>query len=209
MGKDTNAMSRIRRRMVAASEVIGEDDSIRPDEVVDDDKEMMEEKVALARYRRDVVRRTLRRFRKCRSASEVFSEFSREAAEVTVMEMQMAVNSSDRQRAADSILNRALGKPVDRVVSVGMQISAKTDEELDHDIRQLITELGFERRAGEIGKVALYDKDGEGGKSSELLCAEPRIEWVSGVPGKVYKVAGEGEAGDGGEPGGEDDDRDV
>lgn len=186
-----NDMAKLRRRMELAGEMVP-DETVAPNEVLEEDQETIAEKVALAKYRRGIVRRTLRRFKRCRTAQDVFAENALDAAKATVLEMQLAYTSGDRQRAAESVLNRALGKPVDRIMSIGMQVSSKSDAELDHDINRLLSELGFQ--AGQrAARPALTSGEGKQGDfEAEELSPQSGIEWREGVPRKIYTIDSEG-----------------
>ena len=184
-------MTKLRNRLKKAEEVVA-DDSITPEDVLKEDQETIAEKVALAKYRRGVVRRTLRRFKNCRSAQDVFADFAMDAAKTTVLEMELAYSSGDRQRAAEAVLNRALGKPVDRIMSIGMQVSSKSDPELDHDIRRLLAELGYQGTEGEARALAPRTESAKGLNQAPDVHPESRVEWRAGVPRKIYQVDGEG-----------------
>lgn len=185
-----NDMRALRERLQKAEKLIA-DESITPEEVLKDQKAEMAEKVALSRYRRGMVKRTVRRFKKCRSANDVFSDFALDAAKATVMEMSLAFSSGDRQRAAETVLNRALGKPVDRVMSIGMQVSAKSDPELDHDIERLLAELGFEGKEGAPRQISAGAEGEKGHWEAVDVSPESRVEWRVGIPRKVYSFDGE------------------
>ena len=181
----------LRKRLEEAEKSI-EDDTITPEEVMKNDKAAMAEKIAIAKYRRNTVQKALRRFKKARTANDVFSDFAKDAARATVMEMLLALSSGDRQRAAETILNRALGKPVDRIMSVGMQVSAKSDPELDHDIRKLLADLGFEGREGTPRQISAIEEGRARYPEADELQTESRVEWRAGISRKIYQIDSEG-----------------
>lgn len=185
-----NSFELLRRRIQGAEKVL-EDESISPEEVLKDKKAEMEEKVALSRYRRGMIKRSLRRLRQCKSASDVFSDFAKDAAKASVMEMFLASGSADRQRAAEGVLNRALGKPVDRVMSVGVQVSSMTDQELDYGIEQLLEEIGFKGGQGKTRTIPVIAEGEPRFNETSEICSESRVEWRTGVPRKIYKIDSE------------------
>lgn len=119
------------------------------------------------------------------SANEVFAEFSKKAAAMKVVEMVGAIESSDRQRAQETVLGYALGKPVERTISLHANIANMSKEELIDKIREKLaifgSELGIEGAVR--GHTLLIDDGGrsEGGGEAEGLQAE------SGVSGEVFK----------------------
>jgi len=82
------------------------------------------------------------RFETCQTANDVFTDFSRDAAKQVALGMYAGRSSQDRLRAANTILDRALGKPVDRTISARVEIAAMSNEELDYQIKYLMEELG-------------------------------------------------------------------
>lgn len=80
----------------------------------------------------------LNRLNKYSSAKDLISDFSLDAAKRVVMEMENGKMGGDRLRAAESILNRSLGKPIERIANIGMEVSEKTDVELDSKIKELM-----------------------------------------------------------------------
>lgn len=120
-------------------------------------------------------------------AREVLGGFGVDAARRLVLEMETARYSSDRLRAAIEVLNRVYGKPVERVMSVNMDVDAFSDSELSTRVRGLMEELGYESR--EDGTVVSVVGGGEGeagGGSVEVVPSE------SGVSGEVREEPGEG-----------------
>lgn len=192
-----NDMRVLRDRLMKAEAVVA-DDSITPEDLLEDKKDEMEEKVALSKYRRGMIKRTLSRFKRCRNANDVFADFALDAAKGTVLEAQLAYTSGDRQRAQETILNRALGKPVDRVMSIGMQVSSKSEPELEHDIRRLLDELGFQGGEGATRALTPGREGAQRFSKAPDIQSESRVEWRAGVPRKVYHIDSEGEASDGG-----------
>lgn len=71
------------------------------------------------------------------SAKDLISDFSVDAARRVVYEMEHGKMGGDRLRAAESILNRSLGKPIERIANIAMEVSEKTDMEVDDKIKEL------------------------------------------------------------------------
>lgn len=97
--------------------------------------------------------------RKALTANDVFAVTSKEAAEVTVMEMYTAKSSADRQRAASTILDRALGKAVERSINLNATIGNMSEEELNNELRKF-------DEGGEGSQTTLVLDEG-GGKGGE------------------------------------------
>ena len=76
-------------------------------------------------------------------AQDVFAKYTAIAAKQLVMEMINGKTSNDRRKAATELLDRELGKAINRQVSVNMTPSDFGDEELDSNIRDLNDLLGF------------------------------------------------------------------
>jgi len=113
---------------------------VMPDEVVIDDKTKLVERINFAEKVSRKLYQINQRAEKCPGANDIFSEFVRDAAIQTVIEMNTATQSTDRQRAQERVLDRALGKAVDRSVSVHMNVNDLSDEELNNKILQLLGE---------------------------------------------------------------------
>lgn len=115
------------------------------------------------------------RLQKCQSANDVFSDFSKDAAIGKVTEMFIAKNSTDRQRAQETILDRALGKAVDRTMSINAQVSNEPDGVLDERIRQLNAELGYTAGEGSSTSLLIEGEGDKGPEEADRLQAEPGI----------------------------------
>lgn len=182
-------MRGVRDRMKRAEE-LAEDDHITPLEVIEEDAESIAEKVELAKYRRGIIGRTLNKFKKCRTANDVFAETALDAAKAKVLEMHLAQSSTDRQRAQDTILDRALGKSVDRSVSVAMSISSKSEPELDHDIERLLAEFGYQGGERKDSPIFVGGEGKTGIEEIDDVRSESRVEWRTGIPRKIYTIDG-------------------
>lgn len=165
-------------------------ESIAPDEVLTDSP-TINEKVKLVKYQEMLRKHCLAKIRKARTANDIFADNAMDMAKATVLEAYLAYSSSDRQRAMESVLNRALGKPVDRIMSIAMQVSSKTDMELDHDIKRLLGELGYKDGKGEACPALVGGERKAGTDPFEDVCPESGIEWRPGIPRKIYSVSSE------------------
>lgn len=96
----------------------------------------------------DVVREkleTLESLKDYSRAQDVFADFLPDAAKQIVIEMRHARSSSDRRKAAEQILDREMGKPLNRQVSMNITPSDFTDEELRAKTEQLLIGLGYKK----------------------------------------------------------------
>jgi hypothetical protein len=57
--------------------------------------------------------------------------------------MEFGRTSQDRRSAAKEILDRGLGKPVERVLNLNANVKQMSDQELDSSIESLLTELRY------------------------------------------------------------------
>lgn len=107
----------------------------------------------------------------CNSANEVFSIFSKDAAAGKVVESVLAPRSSDRQRAQETILDRSLGKVVDRTMNVNLDIGNLTKVEIDNKIMDLCDEFGItdEGREGNTTKILIDEEATPAEKQDETV----------------------------------------
>ena len=154
--------------------------SIEDGETLLIDREDLEERIQKATEIEGIVTRLM----KWRSANDVFSDFSVEAARAVVFEMYTA-KGRDKLKAAEMVLDRALGKPVDRQVNMSIEASSFSDEELEDGIQKLLEELGYEgRKRGSLSILVEGEREGGDGEASKIQ-AEPRISGeISGEPEK-------------------------
>ena len=94
-------------------------------------------------------------------ADDVLAHSCPDAAKRLVMEMHFGKTSADRTRAAESIINRVQGKPVDRVMNINMNASEMTDNEVDNTIKELNAELGYTLKAGNSAPLLIDSEGGE------------------------------------------------
>lgn len=94
-------------------------------------------------------------------ADDILNDFSVDAAKTLVKEMYYGKYSSDRKRAADSILDRSQGKPIDRMLNINMEIPGYNNDEMDYKIKELMNELGFTSSKGKSPQILVVEEDGE------------------------------------------------
>lgn len=76
-------------------------------------------------------------------AQDIYLDFSPLAAKQLVFEARFGTNSSDRIKAADKILDRAEGRPVNRQVNLNATPQDFNEEELKNKTEFLLKELGY------------------------------------------------------------------
>jgi hypothetical protein len=138
-----------------------DDVTISPGEI--GDEAAIDEKVDYVKRKAAMMEAAKTRLRRMGSANEVFSGFARDAAALKVEEMIVAKSSADRQRAMETVLDRALGKAVDRSINLNVDVANMSDEELDEQIRR--TRARVEGGEGEAAPL-LLDETGDGGEGS-------------------------------------------
>jgi hypothetical protein len=111
-------------------EDFGTGDLVHKDEVKEELKEVRD-KTAL-----------LEKLGKYNRAEDLINDFSLKAAKRTVIEMEFGKTSADRLKAAESILNRSLGKPIERIANIGMEVSQYSEQELDGKLQELLKAFG-------------------------------------------------------------------
>lgn len=139
----------------------------------------------------------LERIRGCKTAHSVFTEFAVDAAAAKVDEMLNGKTSEARQRAAETVLEYALGKPINRNLSLSARVAEVSEEELDHEIRRYMADLGFSEREGASTQLLVGVKGSKGGHEVIEVSAK------SGVSEGICSEHKEGEDMSNGEPGGQ------
>ena len=150
-------LHQLRSRIETIEATIGAD-TVGLEEVLSGDEKSLDDKIAFIKRSTANLKRILSRFKRCNTANDVFGDFSLEAAKSVVIEMFTANKASDRLRACEIVLNRALGKVADRSVSLNVEVSNLTDEELDHRIQTLWAELNL---AGKKEEGLLIEEDNQ------------------------------------------------
>lgn len=89
-----------------------------------------------------------------KSTDDLLRDFSLEAAKRTVIEMEFGKTSADRLKAAESVLNRSIGKPIERIANINMDITEMADEEIDATIGDLLNELGYKKKDRKLIETA-------------------------------------------------------
>lgn len=118
-----------------------------------------------------------KRLSRCRTAGEVMAEFSQDAAALKVAEMFAGRDSGDRQRAMETVLNYALGRPVERRMSIEMKVAGSSDKELENEIQRLLDKFRFEGGKGASSSLLIEPGTEEGFEQTQELQAQ---SWVSG-----------------------------
>jgi hypothetical protein len=120
------------------------------------------------------------------NASDVLGEFKVVAARMLVSQMLLGKDERVRGKACLELLDRSLGKPVERMMSLNMEVDGKTDEELEYEIGVLLNEFGRKETGGKGAGTAFVVS----GEEPERL--EPvEVVQTMGVAGEVFKVSGE------------------
>jgi hypothetical protein len=129
----------------------------------------------------DIIKHRLKR---CQTAADIFAEFSVDAAALKVTEMYKASTSGDRQRAQDRVLNYALGKPVERSMSIQVRVANMTDDEIDHETTRLLEKfapkLGFKGGTGTSRSILIAN----GGEGRPPETGE--LQTQSGLPDEIH-----------------------
>ena len=141
------ALNANRTREKDMSEVFGTKQRIR-DKVIDTVKSRVELMEKLEKFSR---------------AQDIFSDFTTDAAKCLVIEMFHGATSNDRRKAAEALLDRELGKPMQRQMNLNMSVHDKTNKEVDYEIENLMGELGYKKKEG---RGLLLD-EGDGGRAQK------------------------------------------
>lgn len=110
-----------------------------------------------------------KRMSRCRTAGEVMTEFAEDAAKLKVSEMFMADESGDRQRAQETVINYALGRPIERRMSMEMKVSGASDKELEGEITRLLDKFGFQGGKRTSASILIDDGAGQGPEQTKEL----------------------------------------
>lgn len=105
------------------------------------DKEEIEVKFQRIADLESVVNRLL----STKRADDILADFTVDAARYLVMTMYTTGAARDRISAITQILDRGLGKAVERHVSINHDIIHMNDDEMDRNIEGLLHELGFKQ----------------------------------------------------------------
>jgi len=140
---------------------------VHPDEV-EEELDEVREKTAL-----------IKKFERYNRADDLLKDFSPQAAKRLVYEMEFGRTSNDRRSAAVAVLDRALGKPVDRVLNITAEINQYMDQELDTSIRTLLGELGYQKQEGETSRKLIVTENPAGPGKAKT------VHRASGVSGEL------------------------
>lgn len=111
-------------------------------------------------------------------SKEIYSDFSAEAAKQLVMEMKFGKSSSERIRAAESLLDRHEGKPINRQLSMTVTPQDMESSELVANTKKLAAELGIAKDI-DVNKLIL-----DAGGSEKLGEAVPKSSRSKARKGK-------------------------
>jgi len=137
--KDIKELIQAASRTIPKKDTVGTGDLVRP-VVVKKDLEEIREKEKLVSY-----------MGKYKRADDLINDVSLRAAKRVTMEMEFGKSSTDRLKAANIILDRSMGKPADRQISINMDIQGYQDQELNTEVHKLLGELGYtEAQANKI-----------------------------------------------------------
>jgi len=118
------------------------------------------------------VKKLLDRLKDAVRPADVFAAVSTDAAKMIAVEAMDAPSSSERIRAAQDILNRHDGKPVDRLVTININPSDLSDEELDFKIKETLHELGITGKEGDSPQKLVIEKRGHGPDEAKEVLSE-------------------------------------
>jgi len=110
---------------------------LSPVEVVEDEDDL--EEARIMREKIDLVEELSSYSR----AQDIYRDFSPQAARQLVFESKYGKTSSDRRNSSTEILDRAHGKPINRQVSLSMNASDMSVEDLKSKNENLMRELGY------------------------------------------------------------------
>lgn len=94
-------------------------------------------------YRIQNMENVLNRLSSLRNSDDILYEFGSDAARLLVIEMHTARSSADRLKAIQQVLDRTLGKPIDRSITLNHNVKELKDEELDAQIKDMLHDLNY------------------------------------------------------------------
>lgn len=118
----------------------------------DDLIEALDEKRLLIEMMREVLP-TWRRLRNIRDP-EAILELAGPHAARTLLHVMMFGDKERREAAAVKILDRVIGKPVERKMTVNADLHKLSEQEVDREIARILRKLGPDAVAGLLGGVA-------------------------------------------------------
>lgn len=139
-------------------------------------------------YREQVIemRELIRVLKEKDRPDDVFGEFAGVAAKLLVLEMLAGDSGKNRLAAIAMVLDRGLGKVVDRSITLNHELVNMGDEEIEGKIEELLSELKIGKdKERDVIKGFIEVKAESGCESAEVVPA------ASGVSGEVRKVVGE------------------
>ena len=89
----------------------------------------------------DAKKAEIEKLMKYQSADQCAKDYCLEAIIALVLEMKFGKTSTDKRLAASEILDRGMGKPVERVMNLELEASGMADEELNSKTESLLDQL--------------------------------------------------------------------
>lgn len=130
---------------------------VNPEEVCEELEEVREKSALIERFKR------------YRRVDDLFEDFSIDAAKQLVFESQFGRTSNDRRAASKEVLDRALGKPVDRVLNITAEVNQLSDQELESKIESILDELGYKGKERKTAKKLIIEESPPGqGEAEEI-----------------------------------------
>ncbi|HEX5033143.1 MAG TPA: hypothetical protein VFW62_01565 [bacterium] len=126
----------------AASAMIGETTETTEDDLID----ALDEKALLLEMMREILP-TWRRLRNIRDPEAILQLAGPHAAR-TLMHAMMFGNIERREVAATKILDRVIGKPVERKMTLSGDLHKLSEQEVDREIGRILQKLGPGELAG-------------------------------------------------------------
>jgi len=111
----------------------------------------------------------LKRLFRHRHHDDILAEFTSDAVRLLIFTMFTSQSEKIKLEAVKEVLNRSIGKPLERSVTMSLNPNELSDNEVDVKIQELMSELGYTR--SKKGTTALLvEGEGEEGQesSSEL-----------------------------------------
>lgn len=144
--------------------------------------QMLDDKQVLGELLEEVLP-IYKRTKKMKNADEILSAYQGVAARSLVRPMFFGSHKEVRQSAKE-VLDRVLGKPIERQMRLTANVDAMSEAEIDNELRRLKAagiDGGYEEAEVEVIVEERTDIAGDHGGSVE---AEPNTEAVSGVEGE-------------------------
>ena len=120
-----------------------------------------------------------RKIKSMRNLDEQLAAISRMAPYILAKTMMFG-SSAESRGAANDVLNRVQGKPIERQMSMTMQVNSMTEAEIDNELRRLESKFVEEAKTG----TSSGEGKALGGDEGREVRAESSPEALHGVEGK-------------------------